>query len=92
MLEFSYGRPQPDFQRVCVRLSAYLWSNSIFLLVYDIAIKSGCHLTKLISAAAASESEMCLPDLSSTSVGTSSSKIPVHLSGTVVGVSWKRDQ
>ena len=59
-----------------------------FLLVYDIAKKSGCNLTRLISAAAASESEMCLPDLSTTSVGTSSSTNPVRLSG----VSWKRDQ
>ena len=62
--------------------------TAIFLLVYDIAIKSGCQLTKLLSAAAASESDDLTCHLSTTSAGTSSSTNPVLLSG----VSWKRDQ
>ena len=56
MLAFSYGTSQvdsqPDFQRVSDGRHTSGPMESV-LLVYDIATKSGCHLTKLISSASA---------------------------------------
>ena len=46
--------------------------KAIFLMDWDLAIKSGCHLPRIISNATVSKSEICFPDFTTIAEGTSS--------------------
>ena len=71
-----YYKPQTGFQHVCQTVCTS-GPIAIFLVEYDIAIKSGCHLPRLICSAVVSGSETCLPDCSTLAERSFTVKRPV---------------